>query len=150
MTTWPYKHPFAELEKKSDLITAQMRKKTFCANRIFFNQKYFLTNSLGWKSVTLNPQMRQTLFAKIVFSQKSVTHTVLAIPRNLFSHPEKSGHSITTESKPEKGYIFKNNIQSLGQIILIGWSDESGYDDDIRFFDPFLRKKTNWVQKWSV
>ena len=122
---WPYKHPFAALKKwpldlinthlrsskkKSDLITAQMRKKTFCANRIFFNQKYFLTNSLGWKSVTLNPQMRQTLFAKIVFSQKSVTHTVLAIPRNLFSHPEKSGHSITTESKPEKGYIFKNNI----------------------------------------
>ena len=87
---WPYKHPFAALKKwpldlinthlrsskkKSDLITAQMRKKTFCANRIFFNQKYFLTNSLGWKSVTLNPQMRQTLFAKIVFSQKSVTHT---------------------------------------------------------------------------
>ena len=79
---WPYKHPFAALKKwpldlinthlrsskkKSDLITAQMRKKTFCANRIFFNQKYFLTNSLGWKSVTLNPQMRQTLFAKIVF-----------------------------------------------------------------------------------
>ena len=96
---WPYKHPFAALKKwpldlinthlrsskkKSDLITAQMRKKTFCANRIFFNQKYFLTNSLGWKSVTLNPQMRQTLFAKIVFffSKKRYSYC--------FGHTQKS------------------------------------------------------------
>ena len=85
---WPYKDPFAALKKwpldlinthlrsskkKSDLITAQMRKKTFCKNRFFPTKKiwsHFSGQKKEWPYNRANAE--EDLLHKWVFRPKKV------------------------------------------------------------------------------
>ena len=61
--------------KKSDLITAQMRKKTFCENGIFFDQEMLNPFSGPIKRGHKAVKWKENLQRKLFFDQKTVTHS---------------------------------------------------------------------------